>query len=222
MGARDDDDDARDSDRDRDLTPRYKRSGERDTARRPRPKSYLFGVAPQPPPDAPDPDISDVTSPYELLEREPDHEVQAVVQKAARNAKDPAYFEDVAKLAVALTRERSGNRQRDRDTEEVLREPARVARSSRRHLVAAVVAAAASIAGAVDRCGDRREQGDGKELKQQVDSCKQQVDSLGRELLQLRIDFGRIDFGRHSEIDPDPSASAGALPASINTQGTFP
>ena len=227
-------------------TPKYSRriqtSEDRDlAARRARTPASPFGVqiirAPARVLDRPN---SDLTSPYDLLEREPDHEVLAVVEKATRNAKDPAYFEDVAKLAVALSRERTGNRQREMDAEEVLREPARAARGSRRGLIVTVITAALSLAGAIDHrlshsASEPASSADAiRELRETLQrQHDQEREQLQREREQERLLFHReIDrldaelravreqLGRRSEIAP--LVSAGDSPALTTTEGTFP
>lgn len=177
-----------------------------------------------------------VTAPLHLLEREADHEVQAIVDRSPRKASDPAFFEDVVKLAVELTRERTGNRQRERDAEEVLREPSRAARGSRRNLVLTVVMAAASIAGAIDhriartpadhpaadhaaadvvRTPQLEQQQSDKRLEENRAALQHEIDRLDQELRAIRE-----QLGRHSELEP--LVSAGAAPALVSTQGTNP
>lgn len=233
---------------DQDPTPEYQRrvqtSEDRDlAARRTRPRTPAnpLGIKIYRAPEASEPAAAgELTSPFELLEREPDHEVQAVVERSPRNAKDPAYFEDVAKLAVALNRERTGNRQRERDAEEVLREPVRAARGSRRGLIATAIAAALSLGGAIDHrlsrpVGDHtdaaRELHELRELRehlQQQDAVREQLRQQERD--QYKRDIERLDaelralreqLGRRSELDPQ--VSAGREPAlTVSTQGLFP
>jgi len=194
-------------DPDHDATPRLTRRSP------PRRASYPLGV----PVPAPPPPGDELTNPFDLLEREPDHEVQAVVQRSRRDSADPATFGDVVKLAVALTREKSGNRQRERDTEEVLRGPRAALRSSRRHLIAAVLAAAASIAGAVTKWGSHpapaSDTGDAVRVQQQL---QHEIDRLDSELREIRLELGRRSELTHHQVP------AGALPASIVTgKGTI-
>ena len=214
---------------DHDPTPRFRNpriqtsEGRELAARRARAKSYPFGVTTQPVAQlaARGPDAGEVTSPFDLLEREPDPEVRSVVERSPRNAKDPAYFEDVAKLAVALSRERTGNRQRERDAEEVLRAPREATRSSRRHLIIAAIAAATSLAGALDHrvshpTSDSAHAVRVRQLEQLRDQVQHEVDRLDTELRSLRL-----ELGRRSELEP--SVSAGASPAlTATTQGTNP
>lgn len=203
---------------DEDPTPRLNRSRiqtseDRDlAARRARSRSHVFGVPILPPPTAAREAADDLTSPFDLLEREPDHEVQAVVERATRNGDDPATFADVVKLAVALTRERTGNQQREREAEQVLRAPREATRSSRRYLIATVIAAAASIASPIVRPGERPPAG-ADQLREQF---QHEIDRLDAELRAVREQLGR----RSERI---PLVPAGASPAlTVITQGTHP
>lgn len=194
---------------DQDPTPRYHRrhqsSADRDLAARRARTSYPHGVpvlsSPRPEEDA---DVSNVTSPYDLLEREPDHEVQEIIEKATRNASDPATFSDAVKLAVALTKKR----------EHDLRVPREATRSSRRHLILAAIAAATSLASAID---SRISRPSGHHAEPQIDRAEQQIDL--RDQLQHQIDRLdtelrelRAELGRRSELDlPLPAGAAPAL-----------
>lgn len=214
---------------DQDPTPKFNRrvqTGEDQAARRQRPKAYPLGfgvVIPPAPPAAAEAD--DLTSPFELLDRDPDPEVHAVIERSPRNGNDPATYEDVAKLAVALIRERSGNRQRDKDAEEVLRAPREATRSSRRHLIIAAIAAATSLAGAIDHRVSHParpviEAPDAvrvHQLEEVRDQLQHQVDRLDAELRQVREQLGR-------RSQRTPLAPAGASPAftTVTPQGTNP
>lgn len=172
--------------------PRIQTSEDRDLAAR-RARSHPFGLPIVPPHEVsivPERDFDEVTSPFDLLEREPGPEVQSVVERSPRSGSDPATFADVVKLAVALTSERSGNRQRERVADQVLRTPHDAARSSRRLLVATVAAAATSIAGAVVKWSDHAAAA-GTSGDAVRDQLQHEIDRLDAELRDLRLELGR-------------------------------
>ncbi len=175
----------------------------------------------------------ELASLYDLLEREPDAEVGALVARSQRKRDDPALFEDIAKILVAMRRERTGNRQRERDMEVVLREPHAAAKSSRRYLIATVVAAATSIGGAVGQhtgassppstsVGDTVQI---RELQRQSDQLQHQIDRVDAELRDVRQQLAQL-LGRRSELLPHHPA--GDLPAltfslpSLSSKGLLP
>lgn len=123
----------------------------------------------------------ELTSPFDLLERDPDDEMQAVVQRSRRNSDDPATFADIVKLAVALTKERSANAARNAEAEVVLQGPHKAHRSTRRHLIAAVIAAGASIASAI--AGARHAV---EPPPNATEQCQHQIDRIDHELGELR------------------------------------
>lgn len=156
-------------------------------------------------------DPADLTNPYDLLERDPDQEVEAVVQRSRRNSEDPATFADVVKLAVALTRERSTNAQRNADTEVVLQGPHKAVKASRRHLIATVIAAAASIGAAAKQWSDHASApvpagGSGDSIR--IELLQKSVDRIDNELREIRA-----VLGRRSELSPagDALAEKGTL-----------
>lgn len=174
-------------------------------------RSHPLGVPIVPPAATDLRDFDELTSPFDLLEREPDHEARAVVERSRRNGEDPATYADVVKLAVALTRERSGARQREREAEQVLRAPREATRSSRRYLIATVVAAAASIASPIVRPG-----GSAPANADLRDQLQHEIDRLDAEFREIRLELGR----RSART---PLVPAGALPAlTVTTQGTHP
>jgi hypothetical protein len=140
-----------------------------------------------------DPDITDA---FEMLEREPDDEARAIVQRSRRNSGDPATVDDLAKVFVALYRERSANEQRNKDAEAVLAGPHKAQRSTRRHLIAAIIAAATSIAGAITGAAMTRH-GEPAGERQQL---QHEIDRLDTELREIRS-----LLGRRSELGPQPT-----------------
>jgi predicted component of type VI protein secretion system len=126
-----------------------------------------------------DPDITDA---FEMLEREPDDEARAIVQRSRRNSGDPATVDDLAKVFVALYRERSANEQRNKDAEAVLAGPHKAMRASRRHLIAAVIAAGASVASAI--AGARHATETPPSAGEQL---QHQIDRLDSELREIRF-----------------------------------
>jgi len=135
----------------------------------------------------------EVTSPFDLLERDPDDEVHAVVQRSLRNSEDPATFGDIAKLAVALTRERSANVQRERDAEVVLAGPHKAHRATRRHLIATIVAAAVAAGSAlkpiITPAAPAPEAGESV----RVEELRHAVDRLDIELREMRAALRRAE-----------------------------
>lgn len=130
----------------------------------------------------------DVTSPFEMLERQPGAEARAIVQRSRRTSGEPATVEDLAEFFVAFHREKSASRQRERETEVVLQGPHKAQRSTRRHLIAAVIAAGASIGGAVKQWS-----GDAVRVQQ----LEKAIDRLDTELREIR---GVL--GHRSELEP--------------------
>lgn len=152
----------------------------------------------------------DLTAPFDMFEREPDAEARAIVQRSRRNSGDPATVDDIAKVLVALYKERSANAQRDADTEVVLQGPHKAHKSTRRHLIAAVVAAAASIGAAAKQWADHATPaptgGSGDSVR--IELLQKSVDRIDNELREIRA-----VLGRRSELSPagDALAEKGTL-----------
>jgi len=152
----------------------------------------------------------DLASLLDLLDREPDPEVGALVERSQRKRDDPAVFGDIAKLLVELRRERTGNRQRERDMEVVLREPHAAVKSSRRHMYVAITFAAMSVAAAVKQWGDHVA-APSPPTAPSVDTVR--IQQLGHDLDRVDTELRELRqlLGRRSELLP-PHA-AGDLPA---------
>lgn len=183
---------------DRDNTPTYKRkpniqtSDDRALSSASRRKATAPALGVPIRRSRPEVDPEEVTSPFDLIERAPDGEVEAVVQRSRRESGDPATFGDVVKLAVALTRERSENRKRNADAEVVLRAPHQAAKSTRRHLIVAIMAAAASVGGAVTKWSEHSSQPGGSSGDAvRVQNLEKAIDRIDRELGEIRLMIGR-------------------------------
>lgn len=139
----------------------------------------------------------DVTSPFELFEREPDDEAKAIVQRSRRNSGDPATVDDVAKLLVAFHKERSANAQRERDAEVVLAGPHKAHRATRRNLIATVIAAAAAIAAVAKQWVEHpaaAAAADGEAVR--VELLQKAVERIDTELRAMRFELGRREGPR--------------------------
>jgi hypothetical protein len=147
--------------------------------------------------------IEEVTSPFDLFDRDPDDRARAVVRQSTRNGNDPATVFDVAKLAVALSKERSENRQRGRDYEAVLRSPKEIAdkiearldateakmRSAQKMVIAAVVTLAGGVGTIASGILNRAESHGGDVVRLQA--LEKAVDRIDSELHEIRIQLGR-------------------------------
>jgi len=168
----------------------------------------------------------DLANLLDLLDREPDAEVGALVERSQRKRDDPALFGDIAKLLVELRRERTGNRQRERDMEVVLRGPQAATKSSRRYLIATVIAAATAVGGGAigsHTGAPSPPSADVLQLQRQSDQLQHQIDRVDAELREVRQQLAQV-LGRRSELIPQHSA--GALPAltlnSLSSKGLLP
>ena len=183
---------------DDDRTPRYRK------------RAPVLGV-----PITPTPYRDEVTSPFDLLDRDLSAAQIEIVKRSRRNSDDPATYADIVKLAETLSRERSESRQRAADAEAVLEGPHKAHRATRRHLIAAAIAAAASIGAAVTKWGDRvaASSNDATHVQQlesgdsvRVQQLEKAIERLDRELVEIRAQLGR----RSQLFNKD---TAGGLPA---------
>jgi len=137
-----------------------------------------------------DPDITDA---FEMLEREPDDEARAIVQRSRRNSGDPATVDDLAKVFVALYRDRSAAAKRDKEAEVVLAGPHKAHRATRRHLIATIVAAAVAAGSAlkpvIAPAAPVPEAGESV----RVEELRHAVDRLDIELREMRAALRRAE-----------------------------
>lgn len=153
--------------------------------------------------------VDEITSPFDLFDRDPDDRARAVVRQSGRNGDDPATVDDVAKLAVALSKERSENRQRGRDYEAVLRSPQEIAekietrldlteakmRAAQKLVIAAVVTLAGGVGTIASGVLNRAESHGGDVVRLQA--LEKAVDRIDSELHEIRI-----QLGRRLQLDP--------------------
>lgn len=168
--------------------PRMQTSDDRALQHRPQKSSPGIPMPVEEPPD--------LTAPFDMFEREPDDEARAIVQRSRRNSGDPATVDDIAKVLVVLHRERSANAQRNVDTEVVLQGPHKAHKATRRHLIAAIIAAGASI-GAAAKQWSEHATGSGSVDSVRIELLQKSVDRIDNELREIRA-----ILGRRSELSP--------------------
>lgn len=183
-------------------------------------------------------DPEEITSPYDLIERELSASELEVIRRSRRNGGDYATVADIVKLAETLTKERSENRQRAKDAEIILRSPHEVAEKLNAELedvradvrivkdtvktvngalsavkkwVLGSVAAAAAGVGTVSSSVLTKTEEHGGD-KARIEQFRHDIDRLDGELRDVRV-----QLGRRSQL-LDVGGSSSAMTASIKGQ----